>query len=178
MAESPKKPKPGPGAEPSLSEAEFLRTYDAAAFQRPSVTVDVILLSIQEGQLHTLLVKRTEHPFLGAWALPGGFLRMDESLEEAAARVLAAKTGLEGVFLEQLCTFGAPDRDPRTRVLSVAYFALVDPVRFAQPAGPEATLARIVVPWAGEAGGPVQALSSVQKPLELAFDHGDMLATV
>lgn len=173
MAESPRKPKPG------TEESEFLQSYDASRFAHPSVTVDVVLLSIQEGQLHTLLVKRSEPPCLGAWALPGGFLRLEESLEQAAARVLATKTGLQGVFLEQLYTFGAPDRDPRTRVISVAYYALVDRARFERLAqdGRETALAEIVVPWAGEAGGPVQVLSSVHKPLALAFDHGAMLAT-
>lgn len=171
MADDPKKSKRGSGEGSPASEAAFLQGYDASRFEHPSVTVDVVLLSIREGHLHTLLVKRAEHPFLGAWALPGGFVRMDESLDQAAARVLAAKAGLEGVFLEQLYTFGAPDRDPRTRVLSVAYYALVDPARF-----PEATLARIQVPWEGEEGGPVRVLSSVGKPLALAFDHGDMLA--
>jgi 8-oxo-dGTP diphosphatase len=173
MAESPRKPKPG------TEDAEFLRSYDASRFEHPSVTVDVVLLSIQEGRLHTLLVRRNAPPCLGAWALPGGFLRLEESLEEAAARVLAAKTGLQGVFLEQLYTFGAPERDPRTRVISVAYFALVDRARFERLArdGRETALAEVVVPWAGEAGGPVQVLSSPRKPLALAFDHGAMLAT-
>ncbi len=167
-------------AEPNAvsSEAAFLGTYDASAFERPSVTVDVVLLSIQGGGLHTLLVKRAEHPFQGLWALPGGFIHMDESLEGAAARVLAAKTGLEGVFLEQLYTFGAPGRDPRTRVLSVTYFALVDPQRFAFAMLEEndVTLARILVPWEGETGGPVEVLSASGNPLQLAFDHGDILS--
>jgi 8-oxo-dGTP diphosphatase len=160
------------------AEELFLQAYDIKAFDRPSVTVDVVLLSIHEGSLHTLLVKRQEHPFLGFWALPGGFVRMDESLDWAAARVLSAKAGLEGVFLEQLFTFGAPGRDPRTRVLSVAYYALVDHERFARMKleSPEMMLGRIHVPWAGEAGGPVEVLSSVNKPLELAFDHGEILS--
>jgi 8-oxo-dGTP diphosphatase len=103
---------------------------------------------------------------------------MDESLEWAAARVLSAKTGLEGVFLEQLYTFGAPGRDPRTRVLSVAYYALVDRERFAgvKLEAKDATLARIQVPWQGEEGGPVSVLSPTGKALELAFDHSDILA--
>jgi 8-oxo-dGTP diphosphatase len=165
-------------AEPSgsLSEGDFLQSYDASRFEHPSVTVDVVLLSIHAGHLHTLLVQRTEHPFRGAWSLPGGFLRLDESLDQAAIRVLAAKTGLEGVFLEQLYTFGALDRDPRTRVLSVAYFALVDQARFSGVAG--AVLGRIQVPWKGEAGGPVQVLSPIGELLPLAFDHEDMLSLV
>jgi 8-oxo-dGTP diphosphatase len=178
MASCPKNPKLSSGAGAPLSEQAFLRSYDASRFEHPSVTVDVVLLSIQEGHLHTLLVQRKEHPFLGSWALPGGFLGLDESLEQAAARVLAAKAGLEQVFLEQLYTFGSPERDPRTRVLSVVYCALVDRTRFveAELATRSAVLARIQVPWAGEEGGPVQLLSPEGGTLPLAFDHGDMIA--
>jgi 8-oxo-dGTP diphosphatase len=144
--------------------------------------VDVVLLSIREGQLHTLLLQRKEPPCQGFWALPGGFIHMDESLEGAAARVLAAKTGLEGVFLEQLYTFGAPGRDPRTRVVSVAHYALVDAHRF-QSVDLQAqglALARIEVPWAGEKGGPVRVRSVTDKEqeLDLAFDHSAMLTLV
>lgn len=159
-------------ARPSPEQA-FLAAYDPSLFDRPSVTVDVVLLSPFEGALHTLVIRRPEHPFLGKWALPGGFIHMDESLEEAAARVLRTKTGLEGVFLEQLCTFGAVDRDPRTRVLSVAYCALVDPARFQDLRVPaeDAAVAALAVPWAGEEGGPV----TLRGNLELAFDHGEIL---
>lgn len=180
MADPLKKSKMGLRDGASSSEEEFFQNYDAGRFEHPSVTVDVVLLSIHDGHLHTLLVKRTEHPFLGSWSLPGGFLRMDEPLESAAARVLAAKAGLEGVFLEQLYTFGSPDRDPRTRVLSVAYFALVDRARFSgvELEAKGAALARIQVPWEGEEGGPVLVLSSTGNSLQLAFDHGDILSMV
>lgn len=150
--------------------------YDVSRFERPSVTVDVVLFSIDDGMLRTLLVKRQDPPFQGAWSLPGGFVRMEESLDEAAARVLKSKTGLEGVFLEQLFTFGAPTRDPRTRVLSVAHYALVDRVRFRELGSAETLLARIRVPWEGEEGGPVRILGPEGTPLVLAFDHGDMVA--
>src|SRR5512133_3966567 len=95
-------------------EAAFLEAYDPSRFERPSVAVDVALVSASEGALHTLVVRRAEHPHRGRWALPGGFVRADESLDAAAARVLAAKAGLRGVFLEQLYTFGEPARDPPT----------------------------------------------------------------
>jgi 8-oxo-dGTP diphosphatase len=134
------------------------------------VTVDVALITAAEGQLRTVLVRRPEHPFKGRWALPGGFVQMDESLDAAAARVLRAKAGLGGVFLEQLYTFGAPDRDPRTRVISVAYYALVDPAKLA--AGLVTT--RLAIPWEGETGGPVEAIDGDQR-LALAFDHADIL---
>lgn len=163
----------GPGA-----EARFLAGYDASRYARPSLTVDVALLSTAEGALHTLVVKRAEHPGRGRWALPGGFVRIDESLEAAAARVLAAKTGLDGVFLEQLYTFGDPGRDPRTRVVTVAHFALVDFARFAEAArDADVAVGRILVPWEGETGGPVELVAEGGAPLPLAFDHAAILGT-
>lgn len=89
------------------------------------MTVDVVIFSLVEDDLQVLLVKRKGPPFAGVWAIPGGFVHLDESLEEAAARELAEETGVTGVFIEQLYTFGSPERDPRTRVITVAYFALV-----------------------------------------------------
>jgi 8-oxo-dGTP diphosphatase len=93
--------------------------------ERPAVTVDVAIFTILEGELKVLLVKRKNWPFEGMWAIPGGFIGMEESLEEAAARELEEETGVSDVYLEQLYTFGDPGRDPRTRVITVAYFALV-----------------------------------------------------
>lgn len=157
----------------------FLAAYDASRFERPSLTVDVVLVSASEGALHTLLVRRAEPPQRGRWALPGGFVRADESLDAAAARVLAAKAGLRGVFLEQLYTFGEPGRDPRTRVVTVAYYALVDFERFGEAAGAGADVAvgRIGVPWEGETGGPVEVAGLDGAPVPLAFDHAEILGT-
>lgn len=94
----------------------------------PAVTVDCVVfgLDLEEESLRVLLIRRALPPFEGAWALPGGFVRIDESLDEAARRELREETGVERVFLEQLYTFGAVDRDPRERVVSVAYYALVN----------------------------------------------------
>ncbi len=100
--------------------------YDVTKFERPSVTVDIILFTIKDNDLKVLLVKRNVWPFKGMWAIPGGFVRMEESLEEAAKRELKEETNVTDVYLEQLYTFGDPKRDPRTRVITVAYFALVD----------------------------------------------------
>lgn len=159
-------------------ETAFLAGYDASRYPHPSVAVDVALLTIRDGALSTLLVRRAESPAKGAWALPGVFVRPDEDLAEAADRALATKAALAGVFTEQLYTFGAPDRDPRTRVISVAFYALVPPAAFsASAAGPEVRPARLVVPWAGEAGGPVAAVDDNGAPLPLAFDHGEILGT-
>ena len=107
-------------------ELRFLAAYDASLYPRPSVAVDVVLLTVSDARLRTLLVRRTSQPQKDRWALPGGFVRMDESLDDTARRVLAAKVGLDEVFIEQLYTFGEPHRDPRTRVISVVYFALVE----------------------------------------------------
>jgi len=105
--------------------AENAESYDPARYERPSVTVDVVIFTLQERELHVLLVKRKHWPFEGRWAIPGGFINMDESLELAARRELEEETGVRDIYLEQLYTFGDPKRDPRTRVISVAYIALV-----------------------------------------------------
>jgi len=160
-------------------ELSFLATYDASRFPRPSVAVDVVLLTVDDAAIWALLGRRDDHPARGRWALPGSFLRIDESLDAAAVRVLRSKAGLSDVFTEQLYSFGSPDRDPRTRVLSVAYYALVEPatLELGVAARPDRdlVLARLDVPWAGETGGPVTALDADGAPLELAFDHADIL---
>ena len=97
----------------------------AAEYKRPSVTVDLAIFTLLKRALHVLLIKRRHEPFAGMWALPGGFVHLDESLEHAARRELREESGVEDVYLEQLYTFGDPDRDPRTRVITVAYIALV-----------------------------------------------------
>jgi 8-oxo-dGTP diphosphatase len=140
-----------------MSEAE---KYDVTKYERPSVTVDVVIFSVVEGQLKVLLIQRKNWPFEGTWAIPGGFVDMDEPLEDAAARELYEETGIEGVYLEQFYTFGQPDRDPRTRVISVAYLALVDAGQLQPRAADDAA----DVGW-----------FPVHEPPPLAFDHVDML---
>lgn len=95
------------------------------AYPRPAVTVDIILFTFMEADLKVLLVRRAHPPFAGRWALPGGFANIDEDLEDAALRELNEETNISDIYLEQLYTFGAPDRDPRGRVITVAYFALL-----------------------------------------------------
>lgn len=90
-----------------------------------AVTVDLVLMTVTEGRLAVLLQRRSEEPHKGKAALPGGFVRIDESLDAAARRILANKAGLDDAWLEQLYSFGNPDRDPRMRIVTIAYFALV-----------------------------------------------------
>ena len=164
-------PSPEDGAAPAA--------YDASRYPRPLVAVDVVLLTVRDGSLRALLGRRTEPPFRGRWALPGAFVGIAESVDAAAACVLTSRVGLDGVFIEQLYTFGAPDRDPRARVISVAYYALVEPstleAAVASSDSADLRLARLHVPWPGEAGGPVEALGPTGRPFELAFDHGTIL---
>ena len=107
------------------SEQQYLQNYDPSQFEHPSVTVDILIFTVSDRKLRLLLIRRNEHPYLGKWAIPGGFLRMDESADEAAARRIREEAGVENVHLEQLYTFSAVNRDPRTRVISIAYLATV-----------------------------------------------------
>ena len=161
---------------PSSDEQTFLKSYDPGEFERPSVAVDLVLLAPNEDGLLTMVIRRTDHPYRGRWALPGGFVGISESLEAAAQRVLKEKTGLKGIFLEQLYTFGDPRRDPRMRILSVAHMALVPRKKFEELKAEAGQVARVVVPWEGETGGPVALLDQDGKHLPLAFDHEEIIA--
>lgn len=155
------------------SDAEFLATYNPDAFAHPSLAVDVVLISAGPQGLVTLLTRRAEAPQQGRWALPGGFVGLDESLEDTVARVLAIKAGLADVAIEQLYTFGSPRRDPRTRVVSVTYLALVPFSRLAEHVehdDHDLVLARLRDTVRGlvvEAG---------PRTLPLAFDHHEILS--
>jgi len=164
----------------TLDERAFLAEYDASHYPHPSVTTDVALVTVGAEHLRAVLIKRTRHPHLGEWGLPGGFVAMDQSLDEAANAVLTKKVGISGIFLEQLYTFGNPSRDPRTRVLTVAYYALVDEAKLMsdQRMNGGVTLAKLHVPWKGERGGPVRALDEQGNELPLAFDHAEILGMV
>ncbi len=163
--------------QPPLSDEAFLAGYDPSAYARPSVTVDVVLLSAGETHIMTLLHQRQLPPFQGFWALPGTFVRMDETLEATAQRVLREKTGLTEAYLEQLHTFGTVDRDPRTRVITIAYYALIPAGMLAdmQRDDPTLVLAKLDVPWSGDTGGPVMAMNADGMTLPLAFDHATIL---
>jgi 8-oxo-dGTP diphosphatase len=162
---------------PAVDEdAAFLATYDASRYPHPSVAVDVALVAVADGSIRTLLLQRSEPPQRGRWALPGTFVGMDEPIEAAAARALKDKAGIEGVYLEQLYTFGAPMRDPRTRVISIAHYALLDRARLSEPES--GVIASLRVTWEGEVGGPVEAVDDMGNPLVLAFDHASILGMV
>jgi 8-oxo-dGTP diphosphatase len=148
---------------------------DLERYPRPSLAVDVVALTVERGELRVALYKRADPPQRSSYALPGGFMHIDESIDEAASRVMAQKVGLAGVFLEQLYTFGDLHRDPRGRVVTVSYYALVDASRFAGQTAPAALSARVVVAWPGETGGPVDVVDGDGQLLPLFLDHADIL---
>lgn len=94
-------------------------------YPHPAVTTDIVIFTIRDKQLKLLQIMRGGEPYKGKWALPGGFVQLDEDLESGARRELSEETGISGVYLEQLYTFGSVDRDPRERVITVAYYALI-----------------------------------------------------
>ncbi|MBQ5559616.1 MAG: NUDIX hydrolase [Lachnospiraceae bacterium] len=110
-----------------LTEKEFLAQYKPGDYKRPSVTTDVLMIGMNENytKMKILLIKRGNHPFMGCWALPGGFVNENETAHQAAARELEEETGLSGVYLDQVYTFSKPGRDPRTWVITIAYLALI-----------------------------------------------------
>lgn len=121
--------------EKGLNEAEFLAAYKPGNYERPSVTVDTLVFTVTEKRtenyrrlpeksLEILLIKRGDHPCIGQWAVPGGFVNMDENLEDAARRELKEETNVENIYLEQLYTWGDVGRDPRTRIITCSYLAL------------------------------------------------------
>jgi len=157
--------------------------YDPSAFPPFAVTVDLVVLTVRRTDLCALVVRRGEPPYQGKWALPGGFVRADEELTSAAARELAEETGLQaqhhgnesaGAHLEQLATYGEPDRDPRMRVVSVAHLALAPDLPSPTPGGDASG-----VRWA-----PVSTLlegvegpaRGEDRPAPLAFDHTRILS--
>jgi 8-oxo-dGTP diphosphatase len=130
-------------------------------YPRPALTVDIVVFTLRENSLQALLIRRGSPPYEGDWALPGGFVQMEETLEAAALRELEEETGIQQAYLEQLYTYGDPERDPRGRVVSVAYYALIPagtPLR--TEGGSDASQAR----WF-----PIHDLP------QLAFDHAEIV---
>lgn len=156
-----------------LTEKQFLKQYNPGDYPRPSVAVDIVIFTVvdvqgdnyrklSEKELRVLLIRRGEHPFIGQWALPGGFVRPDETVGEAASRELAEETGVQSGYLEQLYTFSKPGRDPRTWVISCAHMALIDSNRVNLKSGSDADDAQ----WF--------AISTIKNGL--AFDHAEIIA--
>lgn len=143
-----------------LINTHSLTSNTVSSYEHPFVTVDIIIFTILQGELKVLLIKRSLPPFAGSWALPGGFIRMGETLEEAALRELKEETNVSDIYLEQLFTFGDPARDPRAWTVTVAYFALVSAERLTIKASTDAE----DVCWA-----------SVYQLPPLAFDHAKIV---
>jgi 8-oxo-dGTP diphosphatase len=132
------------------------------AYPHPAVTTDIVIFSVRDAVLNALLIRRKSAPYKGRWALPGGFVRIDESVDACAVRELEEETGIRDVYLEQLYTFGEPKRDPRERVISVAYFALAPSQGLSLQAGTDAA----DVAW-----------YAVDELPNLAFDHLEIIET-
>lgn len=192
------------------SEGDFLKQYDVTMFDQLSMTTDILIFSISDGEqenyrklrkkhFSVLLIKRKQYPFKDKWCLPGSFLRVDETLEEASRRILTAKTNLQHIYLEQLYTFSSLRRDPRTRVVSTAYMSLIDKNQLTDQLDPDASWFNVnILESDNEAlvildNGTEQLKFRVQKELlnvttkryrylihdnqDLAFDHAEVLYT-
>ena len=159
---------------PNLSDRPGFFGVTPTRKYRLGVAVDVVVFTVDDGHLKVLLTLRERDPFEGRWSLPGGFVDENESADQAAERALAAKAGVSGVFLEQLYTFSAPDRDPRSRVVAVSYYALVP--QAVLPSGGGSRESRWFRIGTAEDGG--LWVGPPNEPLgPLAFDHDAILST-
>jgi Uncharacterized conserved protein len=153
------------------SEEEFLKAYNPNAFERLSATADILIFSVSSEEeenyrklskkyFSILLVKRDEYPFKDKWCLPGGFVKIDEDIEDAPVRILATETNLHDIFLEQLYTYGEVNRDPRMRVISTSYMALVDKNRLRDKLPKNAAWFNVIV-------------LEDEKTIDITLDNGD-----
>jgi ADP-ribose pyrophosphatase YjhB (NUDIX family) len=126
----------------SEEEREYLKNYNPKDWPKPSVAADIAVFAYGEGRLYLLLVERGNYPYKGNWALPGGFINMDEDLIETAERELEEETGLKNVYLEQVSMWGKPGRDPRDRTITALHMALIDKEKASVRAGDDAKAAR------------------------------------
>ena len=162
---------------PSKEEKEFLEQYDVTQFERPSVTADIVIFTLDDAdELNILLIKRGGFPYKDCWAIPGGFLETGkESIDEAAARELRTETNIDDVYLKQLYTFGDPGRDPRTTVISVAYTALVPKHKLDIKAGDDAKEAKLFAIKYDVNGIIFTNGNTVITESDLAFDHAEII---
>lgn len=161
----------------SEEEKKFLAGYDASKYERPSVTADIVIFTLDSTDtLNVLLIKRGGFPYKDCWAIPGGFVNVGkESVDEAAARELKEETGIDNVYLKQLYTFGEPGRDPRTTVISVAYTALVPKDMLHFQAGDDAKDAQLFRIRYDINGIIFENDTTSFTEDELAFDHSDII---
>lgn len=155
-----------------LTEKEFLEQYKPGNYDRPSVTADAVIFKLENKTqtLKLLLIKRKNHPYINKWALPGGFVNVNEDIDEAVLRELKEETNVENVYMEQLRTYGKPNRDPRMRVISVAYVALIN-ADVKVSAGDDASEAKwFDVNWNNEKIE-IKDGNTIIKNSEIAFDH-------
>jgi len=177
-----------------LTEREFLERYRPGDYERPSVAADMVIFTVTkvdednyrklpEKELRVLLIQRGGHPFLGRWALPGGFVRPNETTEQAAARELREETGVDNVYLEQLYTFSDIGRDPRTWVMSCSYMALVDAEQLRVKAGDDAANAawyKATYRLLRERKERVERgyVRTLEHELRLSSEHGELTAVL
>lgn len=157
-----------------MTEEQFLKKYDSSKYEKPSVTTDALIFSMNQKQkLEVLLIKRNSYPYEGNWSLPGSFIGITEAPEDAVARALKEKTGIENVYLEQLYTFASVDRDPRMRIISISYMALVPKNKLALNLQ---SAAMFEICFSNE--GLIlknEELHVEITPKDLAFDHGQQI---
>lgn len=149
---------------------------DTNTYAKPSVAVDLAIMTVMDGRLKVLLVRRP-HDDVAGYAMPGGIVRIDASLEETVERVLVEKVGIAGIHFEQLATYGSVERDPRGRVISVVYLALCTGDTIDGITSVDRVLADLKVSWPDQSGGTATALAGGIL-LPLAFDHSDILGDV
>ena len=163
------------------SEKDFLSNYNPSNYDRPSIAVDVLVFTTNKDTLQIALVRRNEHPYAGQWSLPGTFIGIKETADVAAQRCLKEKTGMSDVSIEQLYTFSEVDRDPRMRIITVGYIAMVPGEKLLYQEGSERGKAMLFDVIRTENGYYLKA-NTPEGPLkieenELAFDHGNMIRT-
>ena len=157
-------------------EKVFLDNYDSSKYEKPSVTADIVVFTLSENnELSLLLIKRGGFPYKDKWAIPGGFVGMTESVDDAAKRELEEETALKDISIEQFGTFGSVDRDPRMRVISVAYMAFVPKDKLDFHAGDDAADAELFVIKKNEDGLLFEGSNTVFTEKELAFDHANII---
>ncbi|MBQ7766037.1 MAG: NUDIX hydrolase [Lachnospiraceae bacterium] len=149
----------------TLEEKEFLQQYDSSAFEKPSVAVDVLIFTIENDTLKVVMVERKEFPYKGCLALPGVFVGIDESLEDAVKRGVKVETGLTDIYFEQLYTWGEVKRDPRMRIISVSYMAMVS-IEQLRAKSKNGNISDYLYP--------VEEMLKAEN--ELAFDHQQIIA--